>query len=413
MVPPAPRQLKDVPLFDGFADRHWATDYDGTYDDVFARPYQGLTRTKGGRLIVYTNADVAALRNHPAVSHLDLTGFETAYPADLQVDGILRFFAPSTFVKQGSEHRPGKQLVSHVLSPRGVASLREGLGATVSVILDEALQRGDVDFKADVADRIVAGFWQEAIGLAPEQSFTLLKLSSQILSALRASTTRDQIKAGNRAADLFNDTLLAHMRSVDAADYPFLGHLIDRFQAMESEFLPEDPRILLAGSMLDGFFTLTSALTIVADTLLAQGIQPRDHQGVPHFPADALMESLRLHTPVGLIPRQAIDDFEYQGVHIPRGTKLLMMWMLANRDPRIFDAPNEFRLDRGERTSQFSFGGGPYICSGRNVVRVVGETMLAEMVRKGLTMTRAGNAVVMMERTGCEFSQLPVHLAGA
>lgn len=139
--------------------------------------------------------------------------------------------------------------------------------------------------------------------------------------------------------------------------------------------------------MFDGFATLASTLGIVANSLVAEGIQPVHYRGDPTFATNAYLESLRLNSPVALISRQAIDDFEYQGTHVPRDTELMMMWLVANNDPSVFADPSSFRLERDNRTQQYSFGGGPYICAGRNVARIVCETMLAEMAHAGITLT--------------------------
>jgi cytochrome P450 len=86
------------------------------------------------------------------------------------------------------------------------------------------------------------------------------------------------------------------------------------------------------------------------------------------------METLRLNSPGAMIGRQAIEDIDYDGLSIPHGTDLILLWLVSGRDPKAFANPNEFVLDRGNRADQYSFGGGPYICGGRNVARIVGET---------------------------------------
>ena len=109
---------------------------------------------------------------------------------------------------------------------------------------------------------------------------------------------------------------------------------------------------------------------------------------------------MRLNSPVAMIVRRAIEDIEHDGLFIPRGTDFIMLWAVSCRDPRAFSDPNQFVLDRGTRTSQFTFGGGPYICGGRNVARIVGETLAAEMANGGFALEFAGEPTLIHDRTG-------------
>jgi len=68
----------------------------------------------------------------------------------------------------------------------------------------------------------------------------------------------------------------------------------------------------------------------------------------------------------------------------------MMLWLLGNRDPAAFDSPNEFRLDRNHRPDT-TFGGGAYICPGRNIVRMFCEIALAELARPEVDFAFTGS----------------------
>ena len=58
----------------------------------------------------------------------------------------------------------------------------------------------------------------------------------------------------------------------------------------------------------------------------------------------------------------------------------------ANRDPAVFDNPDEFRLDRetGNRAahSHLAFAGGVHICAGNSIARIEGQIALAGIFKR-------------------------------
>ena len=213
--------------------------------------------------------------------------------------------------------------------------------------------------------------------------------------------TQEQLLAADQAAAGLVERVPAHLaRNAEGGRFPFLNDLIARVSAMDGPDRPADPYAMLAAAMLDGFATLAATQTVLAYSLLDAGVQPADHQADASFATNAFMEAMRLNSPVAMIVRRAIEDIEHDGLFIPRGTDFIMLWAVSCRDPRAFSDPNQFVLDRGTRTSQFTFGGGPYICGGRNVARIVGETLAAEMAHGGFALEFAGEPTLIHDRTG-------------
>lgn len=84
----------------------------------------------------------------------------------------------------------------------------------------------------------------------------------------------------------------------------------------------------------------------------------------------AVEELLRFDPPVPMLPRTGASvPSEFQGYTIPANAIVLFAIAAANRDPRVFAAPNEFRLDRGETLILTTFGPGPRACPGMHLAR--------------------------------------------
>jgi cytochrome P450 len=83
-------------------------------------------------------------------------------------------------------------------------------------------------------------------------------------------------------------------------------------------------------------------------------------------------EAMRLYPPAYGLGREAIEDCEIGGYHVPRKTQVFMFQWATQRDPRFFDEPDRFIperwtsdfIERLPKYAYFPFGGGPRFCIG-------------------------------------------------
>jgi cytochrome P450 len=88
----------------------------------------------------------------------------------------------------------------------------------------------------------------------------------------------------------------------------------------------------------------------------------------PELMPNAIEELLRAYSPVTMA-RYVAQDTEYAGCPIPEGSKVLMNFPAANRDPRVFENPDEVILDRA-KNPHIAFGVGIHRCAGSNLARM-------------------------------------------
>ena len=62
------------------------------------------------------------------------------------------------------------------------------------------------------------------------------------------------------------------------------------------------------------------------------------------------------------------------------GSRLLLLWGAANRDPSHFDEPAEFRLDRAEGKGHISFGKGAHFCVGAALARLEARIVIEQLL---------------------------------
>src|ERR671937_1270758 len=80
---------------------------------------------------------------------------------------------------------------------------------------------------------------------------------------------------------------------------------------------------------------------------------------------------IRLDPPLQLFERWVLTDgVEVGGAAIPSGGKIAMLFGAANREPRVFDAPDEFDVGRANAAQHIGFGGGIHVCIGAPLARI-------------------------------------------
>jgi retinoid hydroxylase len=104
-----------------------------------------------------------------------------------------------------------------------------------------------------------------------------------------------------------------------------------------------------------------------------------------------IREAGRFQSPVLLLPRGALSDFEFGGYHVAEGTRVYLAIGAGHRLPSVFAEPDRFDPDRflppreEDRRSPYAlvtFGGGPRICLGINFAQVEVTALVAHVLRR-------------------------------
>jgi cytochrome P450 len=84
---------------------------------------------------------------------------------------------------------------------------------------------------------------------------------------------------------------------------------------------------------------------------------------------DFIEEVLRVHAPAITTPRTVMKDTEIDGVKLPKGSTVFVLWASAGQDEATFADPQAFELDRKNKRSHITFGMGVHHCVGSFLAR--------------------------------------------
>jgi len=97
---------------------------------------------------------------------------------------------------------------------------------------------------------------------------------------------------------------------------------------------------------------------------------------IPNF----LEEVLRIESPVKADFRLARRSTTVGGVDVAAGTPVMLLNGAANRDPRRFECPAEFRIDRPNLREHMAFGRGVHSCPGGPLARAEARISLERIL---------------------------------
>jgi cytochrome P450 len=181
---------------------------------------------------------------------------------------------------------------------------------------------------------------------------------------------RRQRPVGDLMSDLVQSTIDTDADSVHAGE---------RRPLEMAEMLSIVQQLLVAGNE-----TTTKAITEGA-MLLAQ--HPQVWERLRADPAGyaplVTEEVLRLSTPTQGMFRLVTEDTEVEGVPVPKGARLVLVYSGANRDRSVFgDDADEFNPDRSNLKDQMAFGKGIHFCIGAPLSRLEMQVVFEQLGRR-------------------------------
>jgi cytochrome P450 len=126
---------------------------------------------------------------------------------------------------------------------------------------------------------------------------------------------------------------------------------------------------LFAGGQETTVRLLSFALRMLGERPDLQKLVRDDRELIPNF----IEETLRLESPLRTQFRMARVRTELGGEEIPAGSSLMLVPGACNRDPRMFEDPYDFDINRTNARQHIAFGFGIHTCAGAPLARAEGK----------------------------------------
>ena len=298
---------------------------------------------------------------------------------------FLQFFG-SMINMDDPDHARLRKIVSAGFTPRVLENVEADVSRIASRILDNVIEKGEVDFVTDVAARLPLAIICDMMGIPESQHDLIFEKTNVILGAGDPEYVPDPTQ--------IVPTLLAAGAE--------LSQLVQELGRDRRNKPTEDLTSALVNAEVDGeklsdaelgsFFVLL----VVAGNETTRNAISHGTKALSDFPeqkaawaADfgglaptAVEEIVRWATPVIHFRRTATRDTEIGGQAIREGEKVVLWYCSGNRDEAVFDDP--FRFDVARKPNpHVGFGGpGPHFCLGAHLARREMTVMFREMFRR-------------------------------
>ena len=370
--------------------------------NVFANDEPRFLRNAAGDLVVFRYADLRAMGAIEAIANVPpgmmypgLTLDEAS--GDLPPEGkrpprlaISTILSNQFFTMNPPIHAPVRKILVGQLGPKQVKQL-EGLAReTIAKLIRELPQGEPVDFVAEFCEKLTAQFFGTIIGMTDAEKVAIVESIREMTPLFfldPSATDLDLLDVGaGHWRELIETATLRTFRSGESEMLNSMAESLGKVTHDEDVntvgIVPRNIGAFMAGNLIDAFHTIALGVGNTVYTLLHYPVAWARIQESPDLLSRAVNEALRLESPAIFFRRYAIQDVEYAGMLIPRGTYVAMFWSAGNHDPKVFPSPELFDLERAQAATT-TFGGGLHICPGRYVT-----AMLIRMVLEALTEHR-------------------------
>ncbi len=194
---------------------------------------------------------------------------------------------------------------------------------------------------------------------------------------------------GRRRGKPGDDLLSLLVLATDADGGPTLSDVEIRDELMTMFFAGHET----SAAALTWALYLLAAHPDVADSVRTEiasvvGDRPVEMSDLPRLVllGHVVAETLRLYPPAWVFDRSPLHDIVVGGFAIPRGANVLLSPWVVHRDPRHWEAPDEFRPARfadgwvPPRGAYLPFGDGPRMCVGNRFAEVEILLVLATLL---------------------------------
>jgi cytochrome P450 len=281
-------------------------------------------------------------------------------------------------------HTRERAILMRLLTPKRLKENEAFMWRAVDSQLDEFLADGRAEFISAFAQPFAMLAVADVLGV-PEEDHPAFR---QIFGL---SATPGEIGAGPDQGDTDPESL----NFLASLDDRFIAYIEDRRTSPRHDVLTDlalatypdgsTPDVVsvvrTAGFLFAAGQETTARLLAVALKYLCEypELQDRlraDRDLIPGF----IEEALRIESPVKADFRLARRAVTVGGVEIAPGTPVMLLNGAANRDPRRFEDPAEFKVDRPNAKEHLAFGRGAHSCPGGPLARAEGRISIERIL---------------------------------
>ncbi|WP_125107001.1 cytochrome P450 [Gulosibacter massiliensis] len=351
--------IDDLPYFD-IADPKFAMQSEAVRD---ARERSWIAKTNYGYAVL-RYAEVAELLKHPKLSQgsarwPELNGVHSGL--------FYEWWSKNLLVLEGDEHHRIRRLLNPAFSPSMARRLEPQFTTLAEELVTSFKDRGECEFVADFAEPFATRALCIMMGLDHKHWQFIASRANTVGYALSVSIKDDIEQIDEAVHELYDfvEQLIEERKANPGEDV--VSRLV-QFSDDGDKLSGEELRNALVLMLFGGMDTTRNQLGLALQTYIHNAAEWEKLAADESLASAALEEALRVNPTTRWVTREAIDDFEYEGVRIAKGTTVHLFTATSGTDPVAYPDP-EVDITAEERKPHFTFGGGVHHCLGHYIAR--------------------------------------------
>ena len=301
-------------------------------------------------------------------------GTLSAFPMG-ELDGPVQVLATA----DDPSHAVHRRMLVPQLAAKRIRATEPFVAEAFDRLWAENLRDGRIEWMSAVANRLPMMVVTRLIGVPDADVDLLIPKAYASVQTLDGIADPDKLAASGTAAMELSGYIFEQFRRAiaEGAQDNLLG---DMATAHAGGHIDQVTAAVIMVILFSAGGESTASLLGSAAGILAQ--RPEIQQRLrddPQLLGPFIEECLRFEPPFRGHYRHVRVDAELGGVRLPAGSRLLLLWGAANRDPQQFDDPGEFRLDRPAK-GHITFGKGAHFCVGAALARLEAAVVLRRLL---------------------------------
>ncbi|GAA0846493.1 cytochrome P450 [Streptosporangium amethystogenes subsp. fukuiense] len=273
-------------------------------------------------------------------------------------------------------HTQLRATLTENLSPRALRGLKGRIEAKADALVAELVEKGSFEAIDSLARAFPLEVVADLIGFTGHVRDNMLRwgqAAMQVIGPMNQRTAESFPIAGElyawcsqvKASDLVEGSVgrgIFDAEARGAVPPDTAGHIIHQYLGAGV-----DTTVAAIGNIVALFAAHPDQLDLVREN--------------PSLVPGAFNEVLRFWPPVNVWGRRATSDVDIDGTVIPAGAQVAVLLGAGNRDPRHYENPDVFLVERNP-VDHLSFGYGPHGCAGQGLARLEAHAVIEALSRR-------------------------------